>query len=92
MLAAGSTGVTLAQSLGIVGTSLDTAGYSAARAILVTSSGALAEGLMIAMFQITDPDPSCGLSDWDEVLADYSGLECGAIRGVFIISSKDCST
>ena len=40
VLAAGSTGVTLAQSLGIVGTSLDTAGYSAARAILVTRSGA----------------------------------------------------
>ena len=92
MLAAGSTGVTLAQSLGIVGTSLDTAGYSAARAILVTSSGALAEGLMIEMFQITDPDPGCGLSDWDEVLADYSGLECGAISGVLISSSKDCST
>ena len=47
---------------------------------------------MIDMFQITDPDPGCGLSDWDEVLADYSGLECGAIRGVFIISSKVCST
>ena len=41
VLAAGSTGVTLAQSLGIVGTSLDTAGYSAARAILVTSRGHL---------------------------------------------------
>ena len=35
---------------------------------------------MIDMFQITDPDPGCGLSDWDEVLADYSGLECGAIE------------
>ena len=41
VLAAGSTGVTLAQSLGIVGTSLDTAGYSAARAILVTSMEAV---------------------------------------------------
>ena len=41
VLAAGSTGVTLAQSLGIVGTSLDTAGYSAARAVLVTSRGHL---------------------------------------------------
>ena len=44
------------------------------------------------MFQITDPDPGCGLSDWDEVLADYSGLEGGAIRGVLFSSSKVCST
>ena len=44
------------------------------------------------MFQITDPDPGCGLSDWDEVLADYSGLECGAIRRVLFSSSKVCST
>jgi len=58
VLGAGTSGLTLAQTAGIIGTFTDTTGYALSRGINIDHN----------------PTPSCGISDWEEALAKYSAL------------------